>query len=76
MQGYRLSYAIITSENTSSLAFHESMGYSRLAVFPHCAYKFGRSLGIIWMEKRLFSAEMPSNSPVSFPSFVKNNENF
>jgi len=76
MQGYRLSYAIITSENTGSLAFHESMGYSRLADFAHCAYQFGRSLGIIWMEKRLFSAEMPSNMPANFPSFVKNNENF
>ena len=27
-QGHRLCYAIITSENTGSLAFHEKMGYS------------------------------------------------
>lgn len=76
MQGYRVSYAIVTSENTRSLAFHKSMGYSLLAEFPHCAYKFGKSLGIIWMEKRLNSAEMPSNMPVSFSSFVENSKNF
>ncbi len=76
MQGYHISYAIITSENTASMAFHRSMGYSFLAEFPRCAYKHGKCLGIIWMEKRLISAEMPSNMPVSFSSFVKNNENF
>lgn len=76
MQGYRLSYAIVTSENAASLDFHRSMGYSLLAEFPHCAYKHGKCLGIIWMEKRLLSAEMPSKSPVSFPSIVENGKNF
>lgn len=76
MQGYQLSYAIVTSENTASLAFHRSVGYSHLAEFSHCAYKHGKSLGIIWMEKRLTSAEMPSNCPVSFSNFVENSKNF
>lgn len=76
MQGYHVSYAIVTSENAASLAFHRSMGYSLLAEFPHCAYKHGKCLGIIWMEKRLNFAEMPSNMPVAFPCFVKNSENF
>lgn len=75
MQGYRVSYAIITSENTESLAFHKAMGYSVLSEFPGCAWKFGKNLGIIWMEKRLSSAEMSSNPPISFPCFVKNNKN-
>ena len=76
MQGYHVSYAIVTSENTGSLAFHEAMGYSVLSEFPRCAYKFGRHLGIIWMEKRLNFAEIPSNPPISFPYFVKNSKNF
>ena len=76
MQGYRLSYAIITTENAASLAFHSAMGYSHLAEFPHCAYKHGKCLGIIWMQKPLISAEMPSNPPVSFPNIVKNRQNF
>ena len=76
LQGYHVSYAIITSENTASLDFHRSMGYSLLAEFPQCAYKHGKCLGIIWMEKRLHSAKLPSNAPVSFSSFVENSKNF
>ncbi len=76
MQGYHVSYAIITSENTASLAFHKSMGYSMLAEFSRCAYKHNKCLGIVWMEKRLNPAELPSNMPVSFPSFVQNSKNF
>ncbi len=74
MQGYQLSYAIITSENAASLAFHKAMGYSVLSEFPHCAWKFGRNLGIIWMEKRLIPNELPSNPPIAFPYLVKNDK--
>lgn len=74
--GYQLSYAIITSENEGSLAFHERHGYTVLAHFPACAYKHGRCLGITWMEKRLNPAELPSNMPKAFSAFVKNRENF
>ena len=54
-QGYRLLYAIITSENEGSLAFHKALGYTFTAEMPGCGYKFGKNLGITWMEKRLFS---------------------
>lgn len=74
--GYRLSYALITSENEASLRFHEALGYRVLAHFPGCAYKMGRQLGVTWMEKILISAEIPSNFPKPFPAFVKNIENF
>ena len=74
--GYRLSYALITSENEASLRFHEALGYRVLAHFPGCAYKMGRQLGVTWMEKILISAEIPSNFPEPFPAFVKNIENF
>ncbi len=75
LQGYRLSYAIITSENEASLAFHRHMGYTHLAHFPDCAYKHGRCLGIAWMQKRLNSTDLPSNPPIAFPVFVQNNKN-
>lgn len=74
-QGFRLSYAIITSENDASLAFHARMGYSHLAHFPDCAWKHGRLLGITWMQKQLNSAEMTMNLPVPFSYFVKNSKN-
>ena len=75
-QGYRLSYAIITSENESSLAFHRAMGYRELAHFPGCGYKLGRWLGVTWMEKTLKSVDNPMKEPISFPIFVENGRNF
>ena len=62
-QGYQVFYALITSENIPSLRFHEKCGYAKRAEFPDCGFKFGRWLGIIWMEKRLKSVEIPSKSP-------------
>ena len=76
LQGYRLLLAIITEENANSLAFHVRMGYTFRAQFPACALKFGRWLGITWMEKELFSGEIPSKAPIPFPAIVKNNRNF
>ena len=75
-QGYRLSYAIITSENEASLAFHRSMDYTETAQFPGCGYKFGKVLGVTWMEKTLVSVDTPINEPIPFPNFVENNRNF
>ena len=34
IQGYHLIYAIITGENTGSIAFHKKLGYEFLAEFP------------------------------------------
>ena len=75
-QGYRLSYAIITSENEASLAFHRAMGYRETARFPGCGYKFGRWLGVTWMEKSLVSVDTAIKEPIPFPDFVENNRNF
>ena len=71
MQGFRLSYAIITSENDASLAFHKQMGYEFLASFPGCGFKHGKKLGVTWMQKVLISAEMPIIPPVPFPIFMQ-----
>ena len=75
-QGYRLLYAIIVSDNYSSIAFHEAMGYKHLAHFPGCGFKHGKLLGTTWMEKPLNIVEMPSNPPTSWEDVVKNNKNF
>ena len=74
LQGFRLSYALITSENTASLAFHRQMGYTVLAHFPGCGYKHGKHLGVTWMQKTLISAELPMNFPISFPEFMHSDE--
>lgn len=72
-QGYVVSYALITTSNTGSAAFHEAMGYQRTAFFPDCGFKHGAWHGIIWMEKRLNAVEMPTAMPIPFPKLVKTN---
>jgi len=73
LQGYRVCYALITTENTHSLAFHEHMGYRPLAEFPQCGWKFDRWLGVTWMEKRFNAVDIPSNVPAKAEVIVKNN---
>ena len=74
-QGYRLLYAIITSENAASLAFHQSLGYRHLATFPGCAWKLGKNLGITWMEKELPFVDYPLNFPEPIGKIVENDKN-
>ncbi len=70
-QGYRVIYSLITSENQGSIRFHEAVGYRTVAVLPDCGCKFGRWLGVIWMEKRPTIAEIPNHPPVSWREIVK-----
>ena len=74
-QGYRIIYALITTENEGSLRFHEKVGYTYCARFPDCGIKFGRSLGVIWMEKKAKSVEIPSSPPVSWREIVETDRN-
>ena len=41
----------------------------------NCGFKFGRWLGIVWMEKRSDSVESPSSFPVSWNTIVENDGN-
>ena len=75
-QGYRVVYAIITSENAASVAFHSKSGYKTVGNFPECGYKFGRWMGVIWMEKRLNPVGNVSNLPVSWQSIRQNRQKF
>lgn len=70
LQGYRVIYALITSENKGSLRFHERVGYTCCAEFKDCGIKFGKSLGVIWMEKRFNSVEIPISPPVPWYQIV------
>ena len=68
-QGFQLLLAIITDENESSIRFHRRCGYTRNALMKNCGFKFGRWMGVIWMEKRLCAVEIPSDAPTSWPVF-------
>lgn len=69
-QGYQVIYALVTDENTKSLAFHEAMGYRRVAYLPRCGFKFGRWCGVVYLEKRSETGEIPSKEPESVLSIV------
>lgn len=65
-QGYRVLYALITTENESSLRFHQAMGYRPVGQFPACGYKMGRWLGVHYLEKRLEQTGNPEDFPKPF----------
>ena len=72
MQGYQVLYALITEENAASGRFHEKQGYVHRAHFPACGFKFGRWLGLYWMEKRLKPVEIPIAMPTPWKDIVNN----
>ena len=73
-QGYKKIYAIITSENTVSLEFHRKNGYLSTAIFENCGYKFGRWLGVTWMEKSFPAVAFTGDFPVDFPLLVQSDK--
>ena len=75
-QGYLTLYTLVTSENATSLAFHQAVGYEIRAVFPRQGFKMGKALGVIWLEKTLQSVEYPQEMPVSVKTIVKIDRNF
>ena len=76
LQGYRTVYAIITSENSVSLDFHRKMGYNLLSEFPDCGYKFGRWLGVTWLDKVLKTVECPIDFPASWQTLMQDDKKF
>lgn len=52
-RGFYTVIAIVTSENTASMAFHEAMGYEKMADFNGLGHKFGRWLGVRYYRKNL-----------------------
>lgn len=64
-QGYRKVYAIITTANEPSVAFHRAAGFCHTASMPECGYKLGQWYGTIWMEKELNTWDTPPREPVS-----------
>ena len=75
-QGYQVLYALVTQENAASLRFHEKLGFRQMVLFPDCGFKFGRWLGLIWLEKRLKIVETPTSAPAPWFQIMNNIQNF
>ena len=71
VQGYHVLYALVTGENTASLRFHRKRGYVIRGDFPNCGFKFGRWLGLYWLEKRTKPVETPMNPPTPWPAIMQ-----
>lgn len=67
-QGYRVLYALVTSANQPSVAFHKALGYRETANFPHCGYKLGKWHGVMWLEKDVGEDTPPTDFPIPFPA--------
>ena len=70
-QGYKKVYAIITTANEPSIAFHKAVGYRHTATMPDCGYKLGSWYGIVWMEKELNTWDTPPHEPNSIGKRTK-----
>lgn len=71
IQGYEVLYALITTENPGSIAFHEAQGYRTVGRLENCGIKFSRRVGIVWMEKTTIRDDIPKEMPRAFPELVK-----
>ena len=74
LQGYQLLYALVTTDNPPSIAFHKALGFSHLATFPGCGWKLGAWHGIVWLEKRLNAVENVSNFPSPISRIVDSDQ--
>ena len=58
----------------NSAQFHAHLGYKTVGEFHKCGYKFGRWLGITWLDKELKSVELPSNFPVPWRAIMQDGQ--
>ena len=75
-QGYRRIYALITAENKKSVIFHRKLGYTLRAELPDAGYKFGRQIGVVWMDKAADFVDYPSNFPTAWSAIMQSEQSF
>lgn len=63
-QGYRKVFAVVTSANAPSVAFHRALGYRQTALFPRVGFKAGQWYDVLWLEKALCADGAPECPPV------------
>lgn len=66
LQGYYNLYAVITANNTPSVNFHRTFGFTDIGVFHKSGYKFGTWIDVLWMEKSLRHHNLEPAPTVAF----------
>ena len=74
IQGYRVLLALITGENDRSVRFHEKQGYVFAGELIGCGYKFGKWLGVFWMEKQLEIVQKSIEFPIKWSAIVQDEQ--
>lgn len=59
LQNVEKLYGCIEASNEASRRLHEALGYEKTALFPRCAFKKGKWLSLLWLEKTLIEREEP-----------------
>ena len=73
-QGYQTLYALVTTDNPASVAFHKALGFSFLAEFPGCGWKLDAWHGLVWLEKRLNPVDKMKDFPLPASRVAGNDE--
>lgn len=70
-QGVRKVYAVVTSANAPSVAFHKAIGYTEVLTYKDVGYKLGQWYDVIWLEKQLCPLGNPEKFPVTWKDLEK-----
>ncbi|MBP3413408.1 MAG: N-acetyltransferase [Oscillospiraceae bacterium] len=65
-QGVRKVFAVVTSANAPSVAFHKAIGYTEALVYKDVGFKHGQWYDVIWLEKQLCPLGTPKEFPISW----------
>ena len=70
-QGYYTAYGVLFSENEASIRLHRRFGFEKLALLPHAAYKHGRWVDALIMQKPLNPCVSAADEPIPFCEYRK-----
>ncbi|MDG2382047.1 MAG: GNAT family N-acetyltransferase [Pirellulaceae bacterium] len=66
-QGFCSAYASIAVPNTVSQAFHDSLGFKRIGVFPRVGFKHGVWRDVGWWYMQLLEDDLATDPPAPIP---------
>ena len=64
--GYYKLFAVVTSANAPSVAFHRALGFRDAACFRNVGYKQGGWYDVLWLEKTLCDRSEPQCLPQNY----------
>lgn len=63
--------ACISHPNRDSIKFHSSLDFERVARFTRCAFKLGRWVDVVYMQKVLHESDTPPGPFIPYPEIRK-----